>query len=63
MRFQRGSAVSVSFVIVAEMTEFALSAWTRNVFWHSDGCRDSRICVFTSVRQCSLNGRRPRVLF
>ncbi len=39
MRFQRGSAVCVSFVIVAEMADFALSAWMRNVFWHSDGCK------------------------
>ena len=36
--FHRGSAVFVSFMIVAEMTGFALSAWTRNVFWHPDGC-------------------------
>ena len=44
----------VSFVMVAEMAEFALSARMRNMCLHYDGCRDEGICVFSAFRQCLL---------
>ena len=44
----------VSFVMVAEMAEFAFSARIHSVYLHSDGCRYIGVCIFSAVRQCVL---------
>ena len=44
----------VSFVMVAEMAEFAFPAWMRYVCLHSDGFRDGGICVVSAVRYLSI---------